>query len=125
MSVFARIAVVLNEWRPDIPLLVVEGRGTSDALARLPIDLWGLTNLNRMANTPDPRDFYRVSRAVLEARQRALAGRGTEVGTLDGCRPVRAAFPIPLGLTARQPDSRTQACHRATKRRCVQNILLF
>ena len=24
-----------------------------------------LTNLHRMANTPDPRDFYRVSRVVL------------------------------------------------------------
>ncbi len=65
MAVFARIAIVLNERRPDIPLVVVEGRGTSDALAKLPIDLSGLTNLNRMANTPDPRDFYRVSRAVL------------------------------------------------------------
>ena len=65
MAVFARIAVVLNQRRSDIPNLVVEGRGTSDALARLPIDLSGLTNLHRMANTPDPRDFYRVSRAVL------------------------------------------------------------
>jgi len=65
MAVFARIAVVLNERRPDIPLLVVEGRGTSDALVRLPIDLSGLSNLNRMANTPDPRNFYRVIRAVL------------------------------------------------------------
>ncbi len=45
MAVFARIAVVLNERRPDIPMLVVEGRGTSEALARLPIDLSGLTNL--------------------------------------------------------------------------------
>jgi glycosyltransferase involved in cell wall biosynthesis len=65
MAVLARIAVLLNERRPDIPLLVVEGRGTSDALAGLPIDLSGLTNLNWMANTPDPPDFYRVSRAVL------------------------------------------------------------
>jgi glycosyltransferase involved in cell wall biosynthesis len=34
-------------------------------LACLPIDLSGLTYLHRMANTPDPRDFYRVSRVVL------------------------------------------------------------
>ncbi len=65
MAVFARIAVVLNQRRSDIPNLVVEGRGTSDALARLPIDFSGLTNLHRTANTPDPRDFYRVSLAVL------------------------------------------------------------
>ena len=55
LTVFARIALELGRRRPDIPLLVVEGRGTSDALARLPVDLSGLTNLNRMANTPDPR----------------------------------------------------------------------
>ena len=64
-AVFARIALELGRRRPDIPLLVVEGRGKSDALAGLPVDLSGLTNLNRMANTPDPRDFYGVSRAVL------------------------------------------------------------
>jgi glycosyltransferase involved in cell wall biosynthesis len=31
----------------------------------LPVDLSGLENLHRMAMTPDPRDFYAVSRAVL------------------------------------------------------------
>ena len=64
-TVFARIALELNRRRPDIPLLVVEGRGTSDTLAHLGVDLSGLTNLNRMANTPDPRDFYQVTRAIL------------------------------------------------------------
>jgi glycosyltransferase involved in cell wall biosynthesis len=64
-AVFARIALELGRRRPDIPILVVEGRGTTDALAGLPVDLSGLTNLSRMANTPDPRDFYRVSRVVL------------------------------------------------------------
>ena len=65
VTVFARIALELNERRPEIPLLIVEGRGTSEVLAKLPVDLSGLANLNRMGNTPDPRDFYRVSRAVL------------------------------------------------------------
>ncbi len=65
VAVFARIALELGRRRPDIPLLVVEGRGKSDALAGLPVDLSGLSNLNRMANTPDPRDFYRVNRVVL------------------------------------------------------------
>jgi glycosyltransferase involved in cell wall biosynthesis len=63
--VFARIALKLGRRRPDIPLLLVEGRWASDALDRLPPDISGLTNLYRMASTPDPRDFYRVSRAVL------------------------------------------------------------
>jgi len=65
LAVFARIASELDRLRPDIPILVVEGRGTSGGLADSGLDLSGLKNLNRMANTPDPRHFYRVSRAVL------------------------------------------------------------
>jgi len=101
MAVFARIAVVLNERRPDIPLLVMEGRGTSDALARLPIDLSRLTNLHRMANTPDPRAFYRVSRAVLvPSLWRESLGRVPMEALANGI-PVlasdRGALPETLG----------------------------
>jgi glycosyltransferase involved in cell wall biosynthesis len=62
---FARIAHELDRRRPDIPLLVKEGRGRADWLARLGLDLSGLTNLHRMGHTPDPRDFYRVTRLLL------------------------------------------------------------
>jgi glycosyltransferase involved in cell wall biosynthesis len=62
---FARVAAELGRRRPDIPLLVVEGRGQADWLARCGLDLSGLTNLHGMANTPDPRQFYAVSKAVL------------------------------------------------------------
>lgn len=65
VTAFARIAVELGHRRPDIPILVVEGRGTAGGLAGVGLDLSGLRNLHRMANTPDPRDFYRVSRALL------------------------------------------------------------
>jgi glycosyltransferase involved in cell wall biosynthesis len=65
VTVFARIAAELNHRRPDIPLLVVEARGTAESLSGLDLDLSGLRNLHRMENTPDPRDFYRVARAVL------------------------------------------------------------
>jgi hypothetical protein len=61
----------LNQRRPDVPFLVVESRGTSEALARLPVDLSVLRNLNRIAATPDSRDFYRVSRAVVVPRSGA------------------------------------------------------
>ena len=54
--------------------MVVEGRGKSDALAALPVNLSDLTNLNRMANTPDPRDFYGASRVVLYPGQQGKAG---------------------------------------------------
>jgi glycosyltransferase involved in cell wall biosynthesis len=101
MTVFARIALELGARRPDIPLLLVEGRGTSDALARLPVDLSGLTNLNRMANTPDPRDFYRVSRAVLmPSLWRESLGRVAVEAMANGI-PVlasdRGALPETLG----------------------------
>jgi glycosyltransferase involved in cell wall biosynthesis len=62
---FARLATELGRLRPDIPLLVVEGRGKANWLNRTGHDLRGLHNLFVMENTPDPRDFYKVSRIVL------------------------------------------------------------
>jgi hypothetical protein len=41
VTVFAGIAIELGARRPDIPILVVEGRATSDTLASLPVDLSG------------------------------------------------------------------------------------
>jgi glycosyltransferase involved in cell wall biosynthesis len=100
-AVFARIALELGRHRPDIPLLVVEGRGTADGLAGLPVDLSGLTNLHRMANTPDPRDFYRVSRVVLmPSLWRESLGRVPIEAMANGI-PVltsdRGALPETLG----------------------------
>jgi glycosyltransferase involved in cell wall biosynthesis len=100
-SVFARIALELGRRRPEISLLVVEGRGTADGLARLPVDLSGLTNLHRMANTPDPRDFYRVSRVVLmPSLWRESLGRVAVEAMANGI-PVlasdRGALPETLG----------------------------
>jgi glycosyltransferase involved in cell wall biosynthesis len=63
--VFSRIAHELGRRRPDIPLLVVEGRGGTDWLGQAGLDLGGAGNLFFMANTPDPRQFYAVSRLVL------------------------------------------------------------
>ncbi|HLJ92138.1 MAG TPA: glycosyltransferase [Gemmataceae bacterium] len=62
---FARIAVELARRRPDIPLLVVEGRATAKWLQATGLDLAALGNISVMANTPDPRAFYRLSRIVL------------------------------------------------------------
>jgi glycosyltransferase involved in cell wall biosynthesis len=63
--VFARIATELARLRPDIPMLVVEGRATAGWLQRTGHDLTSVGNMHVLANTPDPRDFYRVSRLVL------------------------------------------------------------
>jgi glycosyltransferase involved in cell wall biosynthesis len=101
VTVFARIALELGARRPDIPILVVEGRSACDTLAALPVDLSGLTNLSRMANTPDPRDFYRVSRAVLmPSLWRESLGRVAIEAMANGI-PVlasdRGALPETLG----------------------------
>jgi glycosyltransferase involved in cell wall biosynthesis len=115
MTVFVRIAIELNRKRPEIPLLVVEGRGTSEALGKLPVDLSGLTNLHRMANTPDPRDFYRVSRAMLvPSLWRESLGRVPMEALANGI-PVlatdRGALPETLGSSGfvfNIPDRYTQ-----------------
>jgi glycosyltransferase involved in cell wall biosynthesis len=62
---FARIAAELARRRPEVPLLVVEGRGSAGWLGRLPVDLSGVRSLRAMRPTPRPRDFYALSRLVL------------------------------------------------------------
>ena len=62
---FARIAEELGRRRPDVPILVVEARGTERDVAACGLDLRGPGNVFFMDHTPDPRRFYRVSRALL------------------------------------------------------------
>ncbi len=61
----ARMVAELNRRRPDIPVLVVQGRGDFNALGKAGIDLTGLQNLHAMWTTEEARDFYRVTRALL------------------------------------------------------------
>lgn len=62
---FARIAAELGRQRPDIPLLVVEGRGDESTLADCGLNLKAFGNVFLMKHTPDPRKFWRVSRLCL------------------------------------------------------------
>jgi glycosyltransferase involved in cell wall biosynthesis len=101
MTVVARIAAELGERRPDIPLLVVEGRGDAGRLADAGLDLSGLANLHRMANTRDPRAIYAVTRALLvPSLWRESFGRVAAEGLANGI-PVlasdRGALPETLG----------------------------
>lgn len=89
--VFARIAHELGKCRPDIPLLVVEGRARADWLQAASLDFRGLKNLHRMPHTPDPRAFYRVSRLVLmPSLGNESFGRVTAEALLNGI-PVLAS----------------------------------
>jgi len=65
VRVFARVAEILGRDRPDIPLLVVEGRGRVDGLGQCGIDLTRVRSFSRMESTPDPRRFYRLTRVML------------------------------------------------------------
>ncbi|MGO9110602.1 MAG: glycosyltransferase [Thermoguttaceae bacterium] len=63
--VFARIAEMLAGRRPDIPILIVDGKQKFAALPALGIDLSRLKNISVMENTPDPRRFFAVTRVLL------------------------------------------------------------
>ena len=57
MFLFARIAGELGRLRPDIPLLVQEGRGRAATwLGQMGLDP-GHRNLRVSGHTPDPRDL--------------------------------------------------------------------
>jgi len=62
---FARMADELGRIRPDIPLLVVEGRGTERTLADCGVDLRIHRNVFFMSHTHDPGRFWKVTRLRL------------------------------------------------------------
>ncbi len=113
---FARLAQVLGRERPDIPMLIVEGRGRADWLGRCGVDLRGVTSFRKMANTPDPRQFYRLSKLLLvPSVGNESFGRVAVEAMVNGI-PVlasdRGALPEVVGSclalpTRLQPESRT------------------
>jgi glycosyltransferase involved in cell wall biosynthesis len=65
LYVFARIAEVLARQRPEIPVLVVEGRNGPGWASETGIDLASLGNLTIRPNTTDPRTFYADTKLIL------------------------------------------------------------
>ncbi len=100
-TLWARIAYELSRRRPDIPLLVVESRGKAFDLVHLDIDLSDHPNLHRMANTHDPRHFYRESRAILIPslflESFGLTAREELVNSIPVLASDRGALPETLG----------------------------
>jgi len=99
-AVVARIATELSRRRPEIPFLIVDGRAGADDMGKLALDLSDLKNLNRMANTPDPRDFYRVSRILLVPsliENAALVAREALANAIPVLASDRGGLPETLG----------------------------
>ncbi len=101
LAVWMAVASELGKRRPDIPLLLVESRGTADLVKLFETDLSQHPNLHRMANTPDPRDFYKVSRAVmvpsLVLENAALVAREAMANGIPVLASDRGGLPETLG----------------------------
>lgn len=97
----ARLAEVLARERPDIPMLVVEGRGRVNWLGRCGVDLRPARSLSMMANTSDPRSFHRVTKVMLvPSVWRESFGRVAAEAILNGASVVasdRGALPEVVG----------------------------
>lgn len=98
--VFAKIAEVLGRTRPDIPLLVVEGRATTQRAASV---LGGLNHCQvyRMANTTDPREYLQVTRiALVPSVWQESFGRVAAEAMMNGIPAIgsrRGALPEVIG----------------------------
>ena len=88
--IFARIVDVLSQRRPDIPLLVVEGVAKKALLPGLGIDFSRVADLRTMPTTPNPRDFYALTKILLMPSLAEPAGMVAMEAMLNGI-PVLAS----------------------------------
>lgn len=98
---FARIADELGRRRPDIPILVVESRGTEWTLVSCGVDLREHGNVFLMAQTPDPRRFWRVTKCLLMPslflESQGLAAVEAMANGIPAVASDRGALPETLG----------------------------
>ncbi len=127
--VFAKIAEVLNEIRPDIPFLVVESRGGVRWLARTGAKL----NSNcvfQMSNTPDSRNYLGITRIMLmPSVWQESFGRVAAEAMLNGIPVIgsnRGALPevvSDFGTVLDLPEWITSESRRLPQRDEIENWL--
>lgn len=61
---FARVISELARRRPDIEVLIVEGRGSLDWFARTGLDVLSQPSVRTLPRTDDPREFLAVTRVL-------------------------------------------------------------
>jgi len=120
---FARLAEELSRRRPDIPILVIESRGTAGRLASAGLaggfDLRRHENLMFSPAVPKPKDIYVPAKTLLAPSLLEAAGRVVVEALLNGVPPLVSdrgglaesangagfVLPVPkdLDLKCRQP----------------------
>ena len=98
---FARIADELGRRRPDIPILVVESRGTERTVADCGLDLRRHGTVHFMGHTHDPRHFWGVTRICLmpslAAETQGLAAMEAMTNGIPVIASDRGALPETVG----------------------------
>jgi glycosyltransferase involved in cell wall biosynthesis len=97
----ARLVSELGRLRPDIEVLLVEGRGSFESLARSGLEVLDLGNVRTHPRTQDPREFLAVSRVMLVPSICSEAfGRGVVEAMVNGIPVVasdRGGLPEVVG----------------------------
>ena len=98
---FARIADELGRRRPEIPLLVVEARGSERTLADCGLDLTRHGNVSLMDHTPDPRQFWGLTKICLVpslwSESQGLVAVEAMINGIPVIASDRGALPETLG----------------------------
>ncbi|MCP3905788.1 MAG: glycosyltransferase family 4 protein [Planctomycetes bacterium] len=93
VMLFARLAEELGRTRPDIPLLVIESRGTAGALVAAGLeggfDLRRHESLMISGGVPNPRDLFSATRVLLAPSVHEEAwGRVAQEALVNGVPPI-------------------------------------
>jgi glycosyltransferase involved in cell wall biosynthesis len=119
VTVFARLAEELSRQRPDLPILVIESRGTAGLLGSVALaggfDLRRHENIMVSSAVPQPRDIYTPTRILaVPSLRREAAGRVVQEALLNGIPPIvsdrggLAENCASAGFVMKLPESLTQ-----------------